>query len=112
MSLDDTPLSDAERAELEQLRAEKQAREEAERARAERAELEQLRAERTGSARSRPDVRETPDEVQRLRESRERARRFMEPDEDLSMPMGQRIVLVVLAVIVLVIIAVILFGPH
>lgn len=42
---DTAPLSDAERAELEALRAEKAAREEAERARRERAELEALRAE-------------------------------------------------------------------
>ncbi|MDN0069302.1 hypothetical protein [Collinsella ihumii] len=40
-----TPLTDEERAELEALRAEKTAREEAERARKERAELEALRAE-------------------------------------------------------------------
>lgn len=40
-----TPLTDAERAELEELRAEKARREEAERARRERAELEELRAE-------------------------------------------------------------------
>ena len=40
-----TPLTDEERAELEARRAEKAAREEAERARKERAELEALRAE-------------------------------------------------------------------
>lgn len=40
-----TPLTDEERAELEALRAEKAAREEAERARKERTELEALRAE-------------------------------------------------------------------
>ncbi|MDN0055745.1 hypothetical protein [Collinsella ihumii] len=40
-----TPLTDEERAELEALRAEKAAREEAELARKERAELEALRAE-------------------------------------------------------------------
>ena len=40
------PLTDEERAELEQLRAEKAAREEAERARRERAELEELRRAR------------------------------------------------------------------
>ncbi|MDM8299629.1 hypothetical protein [Collinsella tanakaei] len=39
------PLTDEERAELEALRAEKAAREQAERARRERAELEALRAE-------------------------------------------------------------------
>lgn len=46
---DTAPLSDEERAELEALRAEKAAREQAERARRERAELEALRAERAAS---------------------------------------------------------------
>lgn len=40
------PLTDEERAELEELRAEKTRREEAERARRERAELERLRADK------------------------------------------------------------------
>lgn len=43
------PLTDEERAELEELRAEKARREERARARRERAELEQLRAERERS---------------------------------------------------------------
>ena len=44
------PLTDAERAELEELRAEKARRDEEERARRERAELEALRAERAAAA--------------------------------------------------------------
>ena len=44
------PLTDEERAELEELRAEKTRREEEERARRERAELEALRAERDAAA--------------------------------------------------------------
>lgn len=51
MADQDTPLTDAERAELEQLRAEK--------ARRERAELEQLRAEATGAV-STPAYEEAP----------------------------------------------------
>ncbi len=51
MADQDTPLTDAERAELEQLRAEK--------ARRERAELEQLRAEAAGTV-STPEYEEAP----------------------------------------------------
>ena len=46
------PLTDEERAELEELRAEKARREEEERTRRERAELEALRAERDAAARA------------------------------------------------------------
>ena len=55
MADQDTPLTDAERAELEQLRAEK--------ARRERAELEQLRAEAAGtvSAQVHQEASETPE---------------------------------------------------
>lgn len=48
---DTDPLSAEERAELEALRAEKAAREEAEKARRDRAELEALRAEKAAAAR-------------------------------------------------------------
>ena len=48
---DNDGLTEAERAELEQLRAEKAAREEASHQAAERAELERLRAEKSKSAR-------------------------------------------------------------
>lgn len=51
------PLTDAERAELEELRAEKARREEEETARRERAELEALRAQRDAAgADARPSV--------------------------------------------------------
>ena len=46
---ENTPLTDAERAELEELRAEKARREEEERALRERAELEALRAEKAAA---------------------------------------------------------------
>ena len=46
---ENTPLSDEERSELEKLRAEKAAREEAQAAARERAELERLKAEQAAS---------------------------------------------------------------
>ncbi|MCF2621969.1 hypothetical protein [Collinsella tanakaei] len=49
------PLTDEERAELEALRAEKAAREQAERARRERAELEALRAEQRAAEAPAPE---------------------------------------------------------
>ncbi len=49
------PLTDEERAELEELRAQKAQREEEERARRERAELEALRAEREAVASAQPE---------------------------------------------------------
>lgn len=96
MAEDDTargsgPLTDSERAELEQLRAERAARAEAQ----ERAELEQLRAERERA-------RLEQEQDRRVQELRERNRKLMEPDDDdLSMPVAQRVVLGVLAFIVI-----------
>lgn len=88
---DSGPLTDSERAELEQLRAERAARAEA----AERAELEKLRAER-----ERERIEQQQDE--HIQDIRERNRKLMEPDDDdLSMPVAQRVVLGVLAFIVL-----------
>ena len=84
---EDTGLTDEERAELEQLRAEKAARQKAEMDAAERAELERLRAQRVA------------DEAERAAQAREaqaraRGRALMEPDEDdLRMPLGQKIVI-------------------
>lgn len=96
---DNDGLTEAERAELEQLRAEKAAREEAKRQSAERAELERLRAERAVS------VAEAAEDA-RIAESRERGRKLMEPDEDdLKMPAGQKMVLAVIAVIIVVMLA-------
>lgn len=82
----DAPLTDEERAELERLRAEKAARNAAQ-----KAELESLRAEQAEA-----------EQMARDAERRERAREYMEPDEDLKMPLGQKLVLLVLAIIVAV----------
>lgn len=111
---DNTPLTDAERAELEELRAQKAEREALERARRERAELEQLRAERDNansrSVKRHPDAGAQEQLSARERQARERARKLMEPGEDLSMPLGQKIVLIGLALVVLVIVATTLFS--
>ncbi len=95
---DQPTLSDEERAELEQLRAEKIAREKAQAEAAQRAELEQLRAEQ---ARSQAEAAEAA----RIAAERERGRKLMEPDEDdedLKMPVGQKIVLGVIALVAVV----------
>lgn len=100
------PLSDEERAELEALRAEKAAREERERAARERAELEELRAQRSNATKTSDRAaaerarREATAEDLRIREARERGAKLMEPDDDLRMPVGQKIVLAVLALLV------------
>lgn len=103
MSNADAPLTDEERAELEALRAEKAAQEEAERARRERAELARLKAER--ERRERESVQDARD-----RELRERNAKLMEPDEDLNMPLGQKIVLIGIAVLAIVLVAMTVFG--
>lgn len=95
---DQSTLSDEERAELEQLRAEKAAREKAQAEAAQRAELEQLRAEQ---ARSQAEAAEAA----RIAAERERGRKLMEPDEDdedVKMPVGQKIVLGVIALVAVV----------
>ena len=86
---DETPLTDEEREELRRLRAEKAARERAQHEAAQKAELERLRAEKAEAERDALDA-----------QRRERAREYMEPDDDLKMPLGQKIVLLALAVIV------------
>ncbi|MDO4805641.1 MAG: hypothetical protein Q4A07_00190 [Coriobacteriales bacterium] len=98
MESDATPLSEDERRELEELRAQKREREEAEQAMRERRELERLRSEQAQASASR-----TADGNRRLREqaARERGRRLMEPGEDLSMPPGQKIVLAIVFLIVI-----------
>ncbi len=87
-------LTQAEREELEQLRAEKAAREAAAAKAAERAELEALRAERADAqaqARKRAVARE---QAAQQAADLERARKLMEPDDDeLKMPIGQKIVI-------------------
>lgn len=123
-------LTDAERAELEALRAEKERRElEALRAEKERAELETLRAEKTRAAQAeaavqaevdavaeseaqqraaRQAVQQEAEQIRRIQEQRAKGRALMEPDEDdedIKMPLGQKIVIgtvVILAVIFVV----------
>ena len=82
-------LSAEERAELEELRREKAEREQAQTAARERAELEQLKAER-----ERYETERATDE--HIAAVREQGRKMMEPDEDdedIRMPLGQKIVL-------------------
>lgn len=101
---DKTGLTDEERAELEQLRAEKAAREQAARDAAERAELERLRSERARSEAERAaEARDA--------EARERGRELMEPDDDdLKMPLGQKIVILAVVGIAVVWLAVTVLG--
>ena len=118
-------LTDAERAELEALRAEK-----------ERRELEALRAEKTRAAQSAAQAeaqaeaeaaaaedaqlvaaqqraahqaaQQEAEQIRRIQEQRAKGRALMEPDEDdedIKMPLGQKIVIgtvVILAVIFVV----------
>ena len=123
-------LTDAERVELEALRAEKERRElEALRAEKERAELEALRAEKTRAAQAeaavqaevdaaaeseaqqraaRQAAQQEAEQIRRIQEQRAKGRALMEPDEDdedIKMPLGQKIVIgtvVILAVIFVV----------
>ena len=91
----DAGLSDAERAELEALLAEKAAREKEQAEAAQRAELEALREEkRQAELDAQAQAREAA--------ARERGRALMEPDEDLNMPLGQKIVLAAVALLVIV----------
>ena len=124
-------LTDAERAELEALRAEKERRElEALRAEKEPAELEALRAEKTRAVQAeaqaeaaaaedaqlvanqqraaRQAAQQEAEQIRRIQEQRAKGRALMEPDEDdedIKMPLGQKIVIgtvVILAVIFVV----------
>ena len=103
MAENDAPLSAEERAELEALRAERAEREAQEQARRERAELARLKAERERQQRE-------SDLDARDRAIRERNAKLMEPDDDLNMPVGQKIVLAGIAVAVLLIILMSVFG--
>lgn len=110
---DQSTLSDEERAELEQLRAEKAAREKAQAQAAERAELEQLRAEQAQAAAAQAKTDAERAEAERIAAERERGRRLMEPDEDdedLKMPAGQKIVLFGIALVAVVMVLLQLFG--
>ena len=93
---DTSGLTDEERAELEQLRAEKAARESAARDAAERAELERLRRQKAEDEAMRASL-------ERDAEARERGRALMEPDDDdLRMPLGQKVVILVVVGVVVV----------
>ena len=101
---ENTPLSDEERLELERLRAEKAAREEAQAAARERAELEHLKAEKAARE-------EDAAERRRIAQVREKGRQLMEPDdEDLRMPKGQKIVIAVIAIAAAASLLVMVFG--
>lgn len=123
-------LTDAERAELEALRAEKERAElEALRAEKDRRELEALRAEKIRAAQAeaavqaevdaaaeseaqqraaRQAAQQEAEQIRRIQEQRAKGRALMEPDEDdedIKMPLGQKIVIgtvVILAVIFVV----------
>lgn len=89
MADNQTPLSDAERAELERLRAEKAQRDQKRADAAKRVELERLRAEQADA-----------DAERRDEALRARAREVMEPDEDLKMPLAQKLVLLAVAILI------------
>lgn len=115
-------LTDAERAELEALRAEKERREleelRAEKVRAVQAEAQtqaesaatdedvQLAAAQQRAARQ--AAQQEAEQIRRIQEQRAKGRALMEPDEndeDIKMPLGQKIVIatvVILAVIFVV----------
>ncbi len=93
MADENVTLSDDERTELEKLRAEKAAREQAQAAAAQKAELERLRAEKAQAEKD--AAAEARDAA-----ARERAREYMEPDEDLKMPLAQKIVLLAVALLI------------
>lgn len=127
-------LTDAERAELEALRAEKERAElEALRAEKEHRELEALRAEKTRTTQvktaaqveaaavaedaqlraaqqraAHQAAQQEAEQIRRIQEQRAKGRALMEPDEDdedIKMPLGQKIVIgtvVILAVIFVV----------
>ena len=84
-------LSDDERAELEQLRKEKAARQQAEADARERAELERLRREK--------EELDSEAEAERRIEA---ARQRMEPGDDMKMPVAQRIIFIACIVILAV----------
>ncbi|MCR4871245.1 MAG: hypothetical protein K5859_08120 [Atopobiaceae bacterium] len=101
---DTNALTDDERTELEALRAEKAKREQAQAAAAERAELEALKAE---AARTKSEA----EHDRAIAEARERGRKMMEPDEDdLAMPIGQKIVIFAVVGIAIVFILMTVFG--
>ncbi|MGN0071365.1 MAG: hypothetical protein ACI361_05935 [Atopobiaceae bacterium] len=98
-----TELTDDERRELEELRAEKAKRQEAAKAAQERAELERLRSEKA-------EVAKEQEEIRHEQAQRERGRALMEPDDDLKMPLGQKITIAAVVGIALVFLLVNIFA--
>lgn len=98
-----TELTDDERRELEELRAEKAKRQETAKAAQERAELEHLRSEKAQAAKEQEEIR-------REQAQRERGRQLMEPDDDLKMPLGQKITIAAIVGIVLIFLLVNIFA--
>ena len=82
MSEDSIPLTDDERRELEELRKQKRAREQEMANRRERLELERLRSEQARAELGNKDDAGAKSAI-------------MEPGEDLSMPLAQKVVLAV-----------------
>ncbi|MCI1664996.1 MAG: hypothetical protein LKI25_01300 [Atopobiaceae bacterium] len=107
MADETNPLSDDERAELEALRAEKAAKAKAAAEAAERSELEALRAEKaTGEAQAEQAAADrATDEA--IAERRERNRKLVEPDvddDDIKMPIAQKVILVLVAFIMVAVV--------
>ncbi len=110
---DQPTLSEEERAELEQLRAEKAAREQAQAEAAERAELERLRAEQARAKAEAARSQAEQAEAARIAAERERGRKLMEPDEDdedIKMPVGQKVVIGIVAFVAVVMVLLQLLG--
>lgn len=103
---DDGGLTDEERAELEQLRAEKAARQRSQQAARERAELEELKAEKRRAA-------QDAQQDARIAQARAKGRALMEPDEaddDIHMPTGQKVVLAAIFAVAALVVLMAIFG--
>lgn len=100
MATPNNGLSDQERAELEQLRAEKEQREAAEAAARERAELERLRAEKA-------EAEEDAAHAARV----EAGRQKMEPGDDLKMPAAQKLMIAICVVLFIAAIVYVVTAP-
>ena len=99
-------LTDAERAELETLRAEKTRAAQAEAA--VQAEVDAVAESEAQQRAARQAAQQEAEQMRRIQEQRAKGRALMEPDEDdedIKMPLGQKIVIgtvVILAVIFVV----------
>lgn len=86
-------LTEDERKELEELRELRKKQLEDERAAAEREELMRLR-------RQVADTKKDSEKQKRIEHAKQQGKELMEPDEELHMPTGQKVVLILLFVIV------------